>query len=218
MGHAAKITTIDAPRMLSRVLHQFHQEATTALEELSQEVQRAVQWIQHDCKSYWGEQIRLSQQAVAEARVNLERRQMMTVADHRPSCYDEKKALELAKQHLAMAEERLEAIRHWSYALSHAVHEYKGGVGGFVHWLESDLPRGFAALEQITAALESYVTLATPVAEAADGELSSARRSSDHEDVRPVDGVLPAGDGPGDAATGPESGGGALEGSGPPPV
>lgn len=212
MGHAAKITTIDAPRALANVLHQFQHEATTALEEIAQEIQRAVEWVQHDCKHYWIEQIRLSQQAVTEARVNLERRQMMTVADHRPSCYDEKKALELAKQRLALAQERLEAVRHWSYALNHAIHEYKGGVGGFVHWLESDLPRALAALDQIMTSLESYVALAPPSAERTEAEPPAARRSQDDEDVRSVDGDGPPGNGLRNPPAGPQPSGGAVEG------
>jgi len=191
----AKITSIDATRSMKTTMQRFHHESTTALEELSQEIQHAVQWIQHDCKQYWVEQIRLRQQEVAEARVNLERRQLVTVADHRPSCYDEKKALELAKRRLATAQERIEAVRHWSYAISHAVHEYKGGVGPFARWLETDLPRALAALEQMTGALESYVALEPTPADASTDELPSASRNPEHEELRSVDGDGAAGDG-----------------------
>jgi hypothetical protein len=207
----AKITSIDAPQELAVAIGRFQYESSTALDELSQEIQRAVQWLQHDCKHFWSEQIRLRQQEVTEARVNLERRQMMTVADYRPSCYDEKKALERAKQRLQTARERLEAVRHWSYAINHAVHEYKGGIGPFVHWLESDAPRALAALGQIRSALDSYVATEPPSAEAAGDETPSASRSPENENLRPVDGSSPTGDGQRSDPDGQEPGGGTLE-------
>ncbi len=207
----AKITSIDAPQALAGALQHFHHEATTALDELSQEIQRAIQWIQHDCKHYWTEQMRIRQQEVTEARVNLERRQMMTVADFRPSCYDERKALELAKQRLAHAQQRIEAVRHWSYAINHALHEYKGGVGPLMRWLETDVPRGLAALGQISAALESYVAAPPPSGGTAADELPSASRNTDDEDVRPVDGNGPAGDGDRSDPDGQQPGPGTLE-------
>jgi type II secretory pathway component PulJ len=194
MGRA-KITSIDAPQAMTTTLQRFQHEAATALEELSQEIQRAVQWIQHDCKQYWNEQLRIRQQEVTEARVNLERHQMMTVGDYRPSCYDEKKALELAKRRLALARERIESVRHWSYAISHAVHEYKGGVGPLARWLETDLPRALAALEQMSTALESYVAIEPATADAGGSELASASRNPEDEELRPVDGNRAAGDG-----------------------
>lgn len=207
----AKITSTDAPQAMASALARFHHEAATALDELSQEIQRAVQWIQHDCKHYWTNQLRLRQQEVTEARVNLERRQMMTVADYRPSCYDEKKALELAKHRVAVAQERLEAVRHWSYAISHAVHEYKGGIGPFVHWLETDQPRAMAALRQISAALESYVAQAPPSGEIPGLELPTASRNPDDENLRSVDGDGPTGDGQRIAADEPQPDRGTVE-------
>ena len=53
------------------------------------------------------------------------------VADHQPTCIDEKRPLEAAKRRLQIAQEKVEAVRHWSRAIDRAVDEYRaaGAVG-----------------------------------------------------------------------------------------
>ena len=160
MSRFAKLTSIDAVERFATALRCFGEEASAALDTLELEARRAVEWIGHDRKDYWAQQVRRGWDHVAEARAELER--CMTfhrVADHRPSCRDEKLALEKAKRRLRTAEEKVQAVRHWSHVVGHEVTEYRGSVNQLAGWLQGDLPRALAALQRMTTALESYVAL-----------------------------------------------------------
>jgi len=189
MSRFAKLTSIDAVAKLATALRSFGEEASAALDNLELEARRAIEWIQHDRKDYWAGQVRRGWDQVAEARADLER--CMTfhrVADHRPSCRDEKLALEKAKRRLRTAEEKVQAVRHWSHVLGHEVTEYRGSVNQLAGWLESDLPRALAALERMTTALESYVALES----AADAATASGPvTSTPGQDEDALDEALP---------------------------
>lgn len=160
MGRPAKVTSIDAVQAFASALRCFQDDASSSLENLASEIFRATDWIQNHQKDHWTLQIRHGYEQVSEAKANLQRsRVAKRVADHEPSCIEEKKALERAKRRLQLAQEKIEAVRHWSYAIDRAIIEYKGCVGQLVTWLDADCPRALAALDRISRLLESYVAL-----------------------------------------------------------
>lgn len=174
MGPSARVTSIDAVRAFTAALRCFGEEASGALTDLELEVTRAVEWIQHDRKGYWTQQVRRGWDGVAEARSNLERAMTFRrVADHRPACREEKMLLEKMKRRLRVAQEKVEAVRRWSYAVDRAVTECRSSVSQFARWLEVDLPQALAALEGISSALESYVGLKSSARAGAAGGGSS---------------------------------------------
>jgi len=157
MSRAARVRSIDALQVYGAALRSFGEEATTALAELEMEVYRAVQWIRHDQKEYWTQQIRRAEAEVAEARINLERRRMFRVGDRRPSCDEEKAALEAAKRRLRIAQQKREAVRRWGQLLERELTDYRGGIAPLAAWLQTELPKGLALLQRLGRALESYV-------------------------------------------------------------
>jgi len=160
MGRAAKVTSIDAVQAFANALRCFQDDASSALENLASEIHRATDWVQHGQKDHWALQIRRGYEQLSEAKANLQRsRVAKRVADHEPSCIEEKKALERAKRRLQLAQEKIETVRHWSYAIDRAIIEYKGCVGQLVTWLDADCPRALAALDRMSRTLESYVAL-----------------------------------------------------------
>ena len=145
------------------------------MDDLQLEIRRALEWIHHDRKEYSAQEVRRGWERLAEARLQLQ--QAMTyrrMADRQPSCIDEKRALEAAKRRLQVAQEKVEAVRHWSQAIERAVNEYHGGCTQFTSWLEGDLPKALAALDRMTEALESYVAMATSEESAAPEETVEA--------------------------------------------
>ena len=162
MSPAAKVTSIDAVQAFAAALERFHEEASNALEELGLQVRRAKEWVQDDRRQYWDQQVRRGWQKVTEARIQLEQaKTFRRIADYRPSCIDEKKALEGAKRRLRLAEEKVEAVRHWSRVVEHAVGEYRGEIGPLTAWLEVDAPQALATLKRLTEALDTYVAIST---------------------------------------------------------
>jgi hypothetical protein len=163
MRAAAKVISIDAVARMGTALQAFRAEAGSALDDLQLEVQRGLQWIHHDCKEYWSAEVRRGGEQVTQCRLQLQ--QAMTyrrVADHQPTCIDEKRALAAAKRRLQTAQEKLEAVRHWSRVIDRAVDEYRAGRAPLAAFLEGDLPKALAVLARMTAALEAYVAREAP--------------------------------------------------------
>jgi exonuclease VII large subunit len=163
MTQAARLTSIDAVREMSAAMTVFRTEMVAALDEIDMEIRRALEWIHHERKQYWDGEARRGMERVTEARIQLQ--QAMTskrVADHEPSCYDEKKAVDRAKRRADLAEKKKAVVRHWQHAIDHAVNEYRGGRTQLSSWLDAEVPRGLATLERLSQSLESYVSLAVP--------------------------------------------------------
>jgi hypothetical protein len=82
--------------------------------------------------------------------------------DYVPSCIEEKKMLERAKQRLQHAEQKLEAVRTWKMASNRAVDEFQGPVQQLMGMLDSDIPRAISLLEKMSAALARYTAIGAP--------------------------------------------------------
>ena len=163
MGQAARVTSIDAVQEMAAAIASFRGEASAALDELDMEIRRALEWILHDRKEYWSEEVRRGWQRVTEARIQLQQAQMSRrIAEHEPSCFDEKKALERSKRRLEVAQAKVEVVRHWIGAIDHAVNEYRASRAQLAGWLDADVPSGLSALARITETLESYLAVAVP--------------------------------------------------------
>jgi len=183
MARSAKVTSIDALQTFAGALRRFGHVASSALEELELELQRAVDWIQEDRKSYWKHELHRGWEQVAEARVNLQRAQTIRrMVDREPSCVDERRALEKARRRARIAEEKVERARHWSRMVERAVNEYRGSAGKLAGWLETDLPQGLALLGRMSEALESYVRLES----SGESTVADAAAIADEADPQPA--------------------------------
>jgi len=160
MARSAKVKSLDVVRYFTGAMRCFQEDGMASADELKLEVRRAVDWIQHDRREYWDEEVRKGWDRVGAARADLERcRTFRRIANHQPTCLDEKKALVRAKERLRIAYEKVEKVRHWARVVDRAVNEFEGAINQLVGWLEADLPRSMAALHRMSASLESYVTL-----------------------------------------------------------
>lgn len=197
MARGAKVRSIDAVGTFSAALKNFEEEATGALTSLDMEVRRALEWIHQERKEYWKQQVRRRQDKVAEARGDLGRCMTYRSTDERPSCHEEKIALEKAKRRLRVAEEKVQVVRHWARVLDHEVHEFRGSMNQLAHWLQVDHPQSVAALERMMSALSAYVGLEPSVqsdaggamsrtSEPADATSGESERDEDEEDRSPT--------------------------------
>jgi len=92
MARQARVISIDALLTMQAALARFERDLRAALDDLEMEVRRALQWIQQDAPQYWQQEVRQGWERVAEARVQLQQAMTMRrVAEHDPSCVEEKK-------------------------------------------------------------------------------------------------------------------------------
>lgn len=153
----ANVTSIDAVRSVKEALLKFCADVESALIAMEIEARRPVEWIDGDRARYWPQQVRRATDMVNEARQALDRCQIRVSSEDRPSCYDEKKALDKAKRRLQLTEDRVRAVRRWSAEMHKAAEDFSTQVARIRNYLETDMTKGIAAAERMIAALDKYV-------------------------------------------------------------
>jgi hypothetical protein len=160
MSRTARVTSIDVLPLLAAALQKFRSEGAGAADDVESEVRRALEWIHHDRKDYWTQELRRAEEALNQARIALQQAMTMRrVADRSPSCVDEKRALERAKRRAETARRKIEAVRHWSVALERAADDFQRSRMQFVSWIDVDVSRAVAALNKMSESLVTYISM-----------------------------------------------------------
>lgn len=156
MSTPAQVRSTDAIEALRASLLKFQQRVQIAVDVLDGELHRASNWVEHDRPAYWKGQTHDAEDAVHSAKLELERCLMMTVAGERPTCREQKAALEAAKVRRAYCQEKCEAVRRWQRNMRHEQFEYDGRIGQLRRAMELDVPKAAALLQTILRRLEEY--------------------------------------------------------------
>jgi hypothetical protein len=162
MSPRANVRSLDAIRQFRPSVIRFEDDVMAALTGLRTELNRTMQWLDHDCPAHWQTQIRLGFDHVNEARTQLSRKQMMTIGGRHPDCIEEKKALVRTKQQLETAQEKLKLCRQWSIKAHRAADEYQSRLGRAEQAILQGIPRMMAILERMVLALEQYTATERP--------------------------------------------------------
>lgn len=210
MSDQADVKSIDTLAFVKGALAAFAHESGQAVSEVEIQGQRAVDWITIDQAAFWKGEVRRRHDLVNQARKDLEHcRTFKKVGDNAPSCIEEKKALDKARQRLAHAEQKAEAVRRWTPVVQQQFRETCVRLVRFREVLDVDCPKAAAQLERMLRALDAYRQTAAPTgsgdgtvtnAAVAGGAASVARQHAD-EPVTPM--ASPAPPAP---AAGPEVG------------
>ncbi|MBA4105125.1 MAG: hypothetical protein C0485_05150 [Pirellula sp.] len=156
MSSPAQVRSTDAIEALRASLLKFQQRVQIAVDVLDGELHRASNWVEHDRPSYWKQQTHDAEDAVHSAKLELERCLMMTVAGQRPTCREQKAALDAAKVRRAYCQEKCESVRRWQRNFRHEQFEYDGRIGQLRRAIELDVPKATALLQTILRRLEEY--------------------------------------------------------------
>ena len=122
--------------------------------------------------------------------MNLQRCQISITPGEEQACSDEKKAFEKAKRRLRTAEEKVHVVQHWHMKLKHESEEFEAQMARFRHSLESELPRGIAALQRMIRALDQYTQHSAPSESPAGAGGSSAVQVTSSDDLREAPGEV----------------------------
>jgi hypothetical protein len=160
MTRSAKVMSIDMLPLLAAALQKFRGEGVSALDDLEIELRRMLEWINHDRKDYWQHELRRAQEALTQARLQLQQAtSVRQVAGRAPSCVDERKAVERARRRVETAQRKLEAVRHWTITLDRAADDFRRSRTQFATWLDVDLARAVVTLNEMSAALVTYINM-----------------------------------------------------------
>lgn len=158
MSESAHVTNVDALRDFKRSAERFIAEITGALAEVDSSAQRTLSWLSHDQLPWWQQQVRVRQQKIAQARSDLLRKQLSSMQDD-PSCVDERKALERAKESLATAEEKVREVKKWLVHLDREYTLYRGAVSALSDVAQRDMVQACLRLVGMIRRLEEYAQI-----------------------------------------------------------
>ena len=206
MSGQAEVRSLDTLAFVKAALATFAYECGQALSEVELEGRRGVDWITVDQAGYWKAEVRRRSEKVNEAMKDLEKcRTFKKTGDEPPACTEEKKNLEKARRKLQVAEEKAEAVRHWTPIVQQQFREAGVRLVHFREVLDVDVPKAMALVERMLKSLEAYREMSSPSSGSAAGETGgegSMKRSLD-EDVQVDSGKAAAED----AAAGETTGG-----------
>jgi hypothetical protein len=179
MNRPANVRSLEAIRQSKTALIRFEEDAGAAMTSLRQEIIRTLEWLRLDRPAFWRTQKQKAHDRVAQARSQLDRKRIITVAGQKADCIEEEQELRRAKKMLETAEEKIEIVRRWSIKVQRASDEYTSRIAQMDRVLQHDVPRMIAQLERMLAALESYVSIpATGSASATAPDSSAANENS----------------------------------------
>jgi hypothetical protein len=201
-GGGAHVGSIDAVRYFRAVLNTFAHDAREALISFDTEVARTLDWLLEEMPQYWKNEIRRCEEALQEARIDLERcRNTPLPGGGTPSCMEQKKALDKAKAKLQYAHDKSDATKKWGAVASREASEYSGRSNQLGSVFDAELPQAILVLDRVLRTLESYQALrapsgeTTPLAGSAVGSAGTQSSARPEPVVAAAGGEKPAGSG-----------------------
>jgi hypothetical protein len=159
----AQVRSIDVLPLLASGLIKFRGQCASALDDMEIELRRVQEWIGHERKEYWTHELNRAYERLNQARVALQQARLARkIAEHEPACVDEKRAVARAEGRVRLAQQKVEAVRHWKRAVDRAVDDFVRARTQFAGWLETDLPHAVAALNQMSESLVTYIGMEAP--------------------------------------------------------
>ncbi len=156
MSSSAKVHSSEAIEAVRIALMSFAEQVGEALTELSAEMRRMQEWLEHDRPRFWKAQIRRAGDEEHEARQALHRCLMFPIANDRPSCTEERTALKKAQARLVYCQEKEEGVRRWQQTLRHELFEYEGRMTQLVRLVDIEIPQAIGVLNKILRNIEEY--------------------------------------------------------------
>ena len=197
MTDQADVKSIDTLAFVKAAFAAFAHETGQAVSEVEIQGQRAVEWITVDQAAFWKAETRRMADLVNKAVKDLEYcRTFKKVGDNQPSCIEEKKALEKAKQRLARAEEKAELVRRWTPVVQQQFREACVRLVRFREVIDVDCPKAMAELERMLRSLDAYRNVSSVRAETGGGGgtggQSVTRQVDEAAAARPAEAETPA--------------------------
>jgi hypothetical protein len=157
MQGPARVNSIDALREAKAALRKFAEEVDTALAEVESDAQRTLHWLAQEQTTHWQRQLKVRADRVAEARSILTRKQLSSSQD-KPSCVEERKALERAKRALEEAETKAKATKRWLTLLEREVQIYRAQAATMQDAVAREIPAAERRLDAMAEILDQYAT------------------------------------------------------------
>lgn len=177
MAAGADVKSLESVYEFRAAVLNFQEEARLCLQALESQILKFLGWIERERPTFWKRQIELSYREHGEARVSFHRCRMRKMGDFKPTCFEERKAMEAAKQALEFAQKQVPVVKYWIANTHHEANEYKGRSSQLHQFIERELPELLAILGHSIQQLEAYANVAAP--NAVTGQTAEIRMAAD---------------------------------------
>ena len=159
MAGQAKITSVEAIEQFRVALILFLSQARPALEEISGEIVRAKNWLQHDQRRLWENELRVRGRKLEEAKGELFNARL---SDFQESTSLQQMAVSRWQRAVREAEGKMAMLKKWDRELENRSEPLVKQAEQFQTFLTIEMPKAIAYLAQAVKTLDAYTGIALP--------------------------------------------------------
>jgi hypothetical protein len=160
MGNQARVTSTDALESFRASLIVFLGKARRSVDDVSDEVRRTRQWLQHDQRLLWEGELRRRAKALERAEQEL---MSVRLASHQESALLARQmAVNKAKLALSEAEDKIRKVKMWGQNFDNRADPVLKRLESLREVLNQDMPKAIAYLANALRTLEAYADMQAP--------------------------------------------------------
>jgi hypothetical protein len=183
MADRAQVTSVEAVESFRSALIVYLSKARPALEEMSNEVLRAKQWLQNDQRRLWEGEMKARSKKLERAKAELFSVSMSKLQEVSAA---QQLAVHRAEQAYDEAQKKIALLKKWDHELDNRAEPLVKQVDQFLSFVSAELPRATAYLTQAIKTLEAY-------ADVRMGGTSDAGGPAKIEEPPAAEGAAPSG-------------------------
>jgi len=164
MANQARVTSTDALESFRASLIVFLGKARRSIDNVSDDVRRTRQWLQHDQRILWEGELRRrtkalqqAQQELASARLNSKNQETALMA--------RQAAVNKAQRAVSEAEDKIRKVKTWSQNFDNRADPVVKRLESLRQVLDQDMPKAISYLASAQRTLEAYAETPAPAAE-----------------------------------------------------
>ena len=157
MSEGARIDSPEVIREVRVYWIKFDDTIRQSVSGIKSDIQRTIQWLQHEQSSYWKSEFRKAEEAVRQARSDYTMARHGSESMRKNSYVDEQKRLRKAEARKEECEKKMEVTRRWCNMLPQQIEKMIGPVDGLGNSLENVTPRALQKLDSLATKLEEYL-------------------------------------------------------------
>lgn len=180
MPQRAQVTSIDALESFRENLIVYISKTRPTVEEVSEDVRRMRDWLEHDCQRHWENEFRRRSRTLEDARQALFSSRLSSLQEASTA---QQWAVTRARRSLEEAEDKLRRLKKWRRDFNGLTDPLTKELDQLHNFLVMDLPHAVAYLAQAVKTLESYAAI-SPMVNSVDPQ-KPVEPEQTHPDPKP---------------------------------
>jgi hypothetical protein len=186
MALPVDVKSIDVLQAVREAFVLFSEDASHALGSMDMEIRHCLDWLTHDQRIYWQNEVKRRSEKLSEAKAELHRKQLSQMFGEHAHDSEQREGVREAKRRLEEAEDKVEQVQRWLPVVQRAVSEYNGQARPFADILEFEVENSIALLDRMINAIEEYTNIAPAQTSRAATTLTTSSTASIQPASTPV--------------------------------